>query len=207
MDEQAAAREAAAVLQAWREQGADCLDPVRFHFMEALARRAAGHAGQARRILHDKLGRLLAAYRDDLERVAPAAAGDASEPASGVEPGPLAALAERLEASRREAEPIMGGADASGELAVLEYFRQTWATLSVGRELRRSSENVPENAGPLNSLHLVHRSLTLMQQVAPEYLRHFLSYADALSWMEQLAAGPAPPRAEGPKKTARGRAA
>ena len=43
------------MLDAWREQGADRLDPVRFHFIEALERRAAGHSGEARRILDDRV--------------------------------------------------------------------------------------------------------------------------------------------------------
>jgi hypothetical protein len=45
---------------------------------------------------------------------------------------------------------------------------------------------VPGNAGPLNSESLVYRSLSLMRELSPEYLRQFLGYVDALSWIEQL---------------------
>ena len=38
----------------------------------------------------------------------------------------------------------------------------------------------------MNSLSLVHRSLSLMRTVSPEYLRQFLGYIDALSWLEQM---------------------
>ena len=65
---------------------------------------------------------------------------------------------------------------------------------------------VPENAGPLNSQHLVHRSLTLMRDLSPEYLNRFMSYVDALSWLDQAnAMGADVARAETKRKTARRR--
>ncbi|MFJ1007808.1 DUF2894 domain-containing protein, partial [Bordetella bronchiseptica] len=39
-----AARQAQARLDAWRERGGEQADPLRFHYLQALARRAAGHA-------------------------------------------------------------------------------------------------------------------------------------------------------------------
>ena len=62
------AMDAGAMIDAWRERGDHRLDPVRFRFIEALARRAAAHRGEARRILDDKLAKLLAAYGEDLEK-------------------------------------------------------------------------------------------------------------------------------------------
>ncbi|MGK0625060.1 DUF2894 domain-containing protein [Bordetella bronchiseptica] len=38
-----AARQAQARLDAWRERGGEQADPLRFHYLQALARRAAGH--------------------------------------------------------------------------------------------------------------------------------------------------------------------
>jgi hypothetical protein len=52
---------------------------------------------------------------------------------------------------------------------------------------------VPKNAGPLNSSSLVHRSLSLMREVSPEYLQHFLGYLDSLAWLEDTTARPTPP--------------
>ena len=60
------ANAAQATLDAWREQGADAHDPLRFHFIDALARRAAGHDGEARRVLDARLSSLLDAYAADL---------------------------------------------------------------------------------------------------------------------------------------------
>ncbi|MFP4906442.1 DUF2894 domain-containing protein, partial [Paraburkholderia sp. BR14261] len=59
--ERTAAPAARALLDAWRARGADQLDPVRFHFIEALERRAAAHAGEARRLLDARLAQLLKA--------------------------------------------------------------------------------------------------------------------------------------------------
>ncbi|APD11521.1 hypothetical protein UC34_20795 [Pandoraea vervacti] len=103
--------------------------------------------------------------------------------------------------------------DAFEDLDVLEYFRETWSKLSTDGNLRQSLAQVPENAGPLNSSHLVHRALSLMHDVSPDYLRHFLRHADALSWLEDMettgvfgvkaaARAPAPAKSAKPAKPA-----
>lgn len=212
--------EARATLDAWRERGADRLDPVRFHFIEALARRAAGHSGDARAILDDKLSKLLQAYAGDLENAA-CKAGDIDD--IGGKPSPCeparGALAGLIDYIASQA-PADGGGPAAihavppraayPELKVLDYFREAWSRVSTDRQLRQSLEQVPDNAGPLNSSRLVHRSLSLMRELSPGYLRQFLSYVDALSWMEQVngggaLAGKEAPRAGNARKSARGR--
>ena len=89
--------------------------------------------------------------------------------------------------------------DAHPELPLLDVYRDIWAKVSANRQLRQSEQQVPDNAGPLNSNNLVHRSLALMRQLSPGYLHQFLSYPDALAWMEQfdgaVAAAKAAPRA------------
>jgi hypothetical protein len=72
------------------------------------------------------------------------------------------------------------------ELPEIDYFRDALSKVSTNRQVRQSLERVPENAGPLNSNHLVHRSLLMMRELSPGYLRHFLAYVDGLSWMEQV---------------------
>jgi hypothetical protein len=205
------------MLDAWRERGADRLDPARFHFIEALDRRAACHSGEARRILDDRLSRLLETYAGDLERAASKAA-DAGSAASLCEParGALAGLIDYI-ASHASAD---GDGTAAGnrvtrppswpELEVLDYFRETWSRVSTERQLRQSLEQVPGNAGPLNSSSLVHRSLSLMRELSPGYLQQFLSYVDTLSWMEQMNGGGAlagkdAPRAGSARKSVRGK--
>ncbi|UIF89776.1 DUF2894 domain-containing protein [Cupriavidus sp. UYPR2.512] len=94
--------------------------------------------------------------------------------------------------------------------ALADYFRETWARVSVEQHFRLSLERVPENAGPLNTDHLVHRSLSLMRETSPGYLRHFLSYVEGMSWLEQLGAAAAAEkeaaRAAAAKKSVRGKA-
>ncbi|MDP9965189.1 hypothetical protein J2W37_002909 [Variovorax paradoxus] len=209
----------AAVLDAWRAQGGHRRDPVRFRFIEALARRAAAHEGDARRILDERLAVLLAAYRGNLEEARhadglPAVRDASAKQAARPSRGPLAELVEHM---ARQAPPqgddgaaADDAVSATPELKTLRYFRSTWSRLSADRRLTQSLAKVPENAGPLNSHHLVHRSLMLMHELSPEYLNRFMSYVDTLLWVDQLngSNGPAAanaPRAEGPKKNARGK--
>ncbi|QTQ38621.1 putative protein DUF2894 [Aromatoleum petrolei] len=71
------------------------------------------------------------------------------------------------------------------ELKSLSYFRSTWSRLSLERQLSEAFAQAPENAGPLNSHHLVLQALGQMRDISPEYLREFMSYVDALQWLEQ----------------------
>lgn len=208
----------------WRAQGRHRADPVRFHLMEALARRTAAHQGEARRILDEKLAGLAAAYGRNLENSqgadgAPSLAAAKRLPAGAPARGALAELVDHI---ARHA-PAMGGstaaapedtlhglAPAPAELKTLKFFKSTWSRLSAERRLTQSLAKVPENAGPLNSHHLVHRSLLLMRDLSPEYLNRFMTYVDTLLWVDQLngAGAAAPvntPRAETSKKTGRGK--
>ncbi|MDM0030627.1 DUF2894 domain-containing protein [Variovorax sp. J22P271] len=199
-----ASSEAGARIAAWRDSGAHRFDPVRFRFIEALAGRSAAHDGEARRLLDDRVAGLVADYGAALE-AARAADGDAAPPTEKLpaRPGPLALLVEQV--ARQAASA--GDAPAAGELKTLGYFRSTWARLSAERRLTQSLAKVPENAGPLNSHHLVHRSLTLMRDLSPEYLNRFMAYVDTLLWLDQAGAGSGPAAPESPKKAARGKTA
>jgi len=199
------------MLDAWRERGDHRLDPVRFRFIEALARRAGAHRGEARRILDDKVATLLVAYGEDLERARCADGDTAGRIAASPGASARGALAELVDHMARHASPHGDGAAASPELKTLTYFRSTWSRLSADRRLTQSLAKLPQNAGPLHSHHLVHRSLTLMRDLSPEYLNRFMSYVDALLWVDQAngggsaSAGADSPRAESRRKTARGR--
>ncbi|WP_423194502.1 DUF2894 domain-containing protein [Cupriavidus sp. H18C2] len=196
-------------LDAWRQAGADRADPVRFCLIDAMARRGAGFDGEARRWLDARLAALVAAYGEAIER-------DAAGKAPVCEPSPsptgaladLAALTARLargadvHACPPTASPTAPTSStplntlprrAAAEPALADYFRDTWARVSVERQLRQSQAHVPDNAGPLNTNHLVHRALSLMREVSPGYLEQFLSYVDALSWLEGMHAIPLVP--------------
>jgi hypothetical protein len=210
-----------AQLDAWQANGADRADPVRFRLMQALARRSAGHGGAARRLLEARLQGLVTAYAAIVGRNAgndgdatgqATPSGPASMPAFGAlgalvhdiaaRPRPAIALASN---DARPCAPAPGQApqpDAPLVDTLADYFRETWARVSVEQQFRQSLERVPENAGPLNTDHLVHRSLSLMRETSPEYLRHFLSYVEAMSWLELLGAAAAAEK-EAARATAR----
>ncbi|CAH2792156.1 MAG: hypothetical protein PPHEINF_3522 [uncultured Paraburkholderia sp.] len=206
-----------AILDAWRARGADLVDPLQFRFIDALERRAAEHSGEPRRVLDEKLAALLEAYArkiepGDREHRIPLRAGAATAATRAVcerEPSPsaLAQLVGELQGAARRPQP---GQPAYPELPELDYFRQTWARVCTDQQVRQSLQPAPGNASPLNSSSLVHRSLSLMRELSPGYLKQFLSYVDALSWLEQLGGGaPAskdPPRAATACKGARGKA-
>lgn len=113
------------------------------------------------------------------------------------------ALAELLAHARSSAEAAgapgagpAGKAVAQGELKSLAYFRETWSTLHVERQLARALAEAPDNAGPLNSQRLMLQALQLMRETSPEYLARFMAHAEALLWLEQADLGSRPARAD-----------
>ncbi len=206
------------ILDAWRRQNADRLSPWRFHFIEVLARRAASHGGTTRQLLDKRLSRLVEAYAADLDN-ATSRAGDAdgvsvpTAPARGALGELLDDIAQRA-ATRVDdlaTTDVAPGTAALPTLGALDEFKNIWSEVRIESQIRQSLEQVPADAGPLNSGSLVHRSLTLMHELSPGYLQRFLSYVDTLSWMEQMNDGGAPSakdgaRTVGPAKRTRAKA-
>ncbi|KVH47517.1 DUF2894 domain-containing protein [Burkholderia diffusa] len=186
-----------ATLDAWREQGADRLDPVHFHRLDALEKRAAALDGDARALLDARLETLLEGFAQIVSRAGETAA--ASEKAEANAPAPgrglLGGLVEQL---ARDAQADRRGIDPD----LIDYFRAMWSKVRTEQQYRQSFDQVPRNAGPLNSNSLVHRSLATMRELSPEYLQQFLSYVDALAWLEDLAGGGAQPEKEAPRAKA-----
>ncbi len=186
-----------ATLDAWREQGADRLDPVRFHRLDALEKRAAAFDGDARALLDARLATLLEGFAEILARAGEAAAASETAQASAQAParGALGGLVEQL---ARNAQADRRGVDPE----LIDYFRTMWSKVRTEQQYRQSLDQVPRNAGPLNSNSLVHRSLATMRELSPEYLQQFMSYIDALAWLEDLAGGGAQPDKEAPRAKA-----
>lgn len=195
-----------------RGRGVEPIDPIRLHFLETLARRTQVQEGAVKRLLEDKLSKALAVYQKRL--------GQAKQSTQQLpSPPPLSALAaltrtlthhlpKNVQANAQEVGDERGGEDAASlgaqpELKSLRYFRDTWSTLSVDRQLAQAIAQGPENAGPLNSHQLVLRSLAAMRDISPDYLKRFMSYADALLWLDQVDSQPvakSPSDGEGVKK-------
>ena len=208
---------AGALLDTLRAAGAGQVEPIRWHFMEALARRTETQHGATRQRLEARLLELIAEYQalavaagdrapgtpraaeaaaklaNPLAEGAEAAATTEIETASAAAPGPLAELLAYIAQRSAELAPAAAmegtGGAARAELKALRYFRNTWAKLSVDQQVAQALAQPPENAGPLNSHLLVLRSLKLMRDVAPDYLNRFLSYVDTLLWLDEAAGG------------------
>lgn len=183
-----------ATLNALRASGAAERDPVRFAYLEALARRAAGQPETIRRLLDTKFR----AAADGLDaRLTTLPAEVASESTAS----PLAELIAYINRHTHElpeatqcamatapSSPDLSRTRQAPELKSVAWFHETWSRLSTEQQLTQTLAQAPENAGPMNSQHLVLRSLQVMRDIAPDYLQSFMSYIDTLIWLEH--AGP-----------------
>lgn len=141
---------------------------ARQRHIDALARRAATQPGPTRQLLEERLATLRAAQ----QRTAP---GHAPVTRQSAVPRPLAELLAHIQ--RHAAAP--------GELRAVHQDRGTWSRLHVQHRLVQSLAQVPAQAGPLNTEHLLHQALTLMQSTSPDYLQHFMVHVEALLALER----------------------
>ena len=227
-DEMAAMANLPPELDALRANGVAERAPVRFAYLEALARRAAAQPPAIRLSLN---ARISAAASELAARPAPATSEiakkstasplaellayisqHAHEPPTATEtanlqgdlkPGSLQGAAKQP-FEQDSQSPSAGRSGQGPELKSVAYFRNEWSKLSTEQQLTQTLAQAPENAGPMNSQHLVLRSLERMRDIAPDYLQGFMSYIDTLIWLEH--ADPSKPAAgraggEGEKKT------
>ncbi len=157
--------------------------------IDALARRAERYQGAARRVVDARLAALRS--QRSQQTVSPSARSGQL-----LSRGPLGQLADRLVA-RHQGCPAPEAASGQNlsevapqwsserELGTLRQFRGAWARLSAEQRLRQALAQVPAQAGPLNSNHLVHRALVTMQEISPAYLQRFVNYVDTLLWLDQ----------------------
>lgn len=154
-----------------RQSGADRFDPVQFHFVEVLARRAANQPAIVRHVIDTKLAKAVEALRSRFEPAHRDTMGT-----HAVE-GPLGALARY--ASQQASANEAGGPP-------IQYFRNVWSRISTEKQVTQALDQAPKNAGPINSHMLVLRSLALMRDVSPDYLNRFVAYVDTLLSLDQL---------------------
>ena len=114
----------------------------------------------------------------------------------------LRALVDRL--GRTPGAPgALPAARVPAPLKAVAAHQATWTRLRADRRLREALAQVPAQAGPLNSPHLVHRALQELHTLAPAYLDALLRHVDTLLWLEQsgglgeLAPRPGPGRRRG----------
>jgi hypothetical protein len=144
-------------------------DAVAQAVIDGLLRRAAARSGPARQLLVARAGRLRALQGPVQPAVQPHQTGTPGTPGAL---GALTALVDRL--GRTASRPAAGAA-----------FQDTWVRLRTQQRLRQALAQVPEQAGPLHSAHLVHRTLQALSTLSPAYLDAMLSHVDALLWLDQ----------------------
>lgn len=195
-------------LAALHQAGAAQRDPLRWHRLNALARRTQATPAEVQAVLAPRLNASLSAWLGALQAEGTRCPDPQPVPASIPQPGPLATLTQHLHAARQaqqQASPPVGSgllpdSGHPGDSPSLLRFRETWAHLAAETQVARAAARAPDNAGPLNSHMLVLRSLALMQAASPHYLRRFLSHVDTLLWLEQAVDPPKPPRRSKSKK-------
>ena len=187
-----------ATLAALRLAGADKFDAVGLHYIDTLARRASSHQGQVKHLLDGKLANALTAFKARLAQAqagAKCAVGPITPPQPGARPTSFGDLTRDLahracgqaseQAGAPQARRFDGPAGLRPELNATQYFRNTWARLSVGKRVTQALDQAPKNAGPINSHRLVLQSLALMREISPDYLNRFTSYVDTLLCLDQ----------------------
>jgi hypothetical protein len=194
-------------VDALRLEGADRLDPARFHYIEVLAQRARKHGGTVKNILEGKLDVAVAALRQRLAQAQDNRRTTVSAPeAAAVQRETLGDLVRHM---AQHTPPPSGIAMAAPmaitprtELKSVHYFRNTWSKLSAEKQVTQALGQAPKNAGPINSHVVALRSLALMRDTSPDYLNRFMSYVDTLLCLDQsdkpLAPAAKAPRANRP---------
>ena len=174
----------------WQAQQAQTRDPAAFALMQGLARRLPTLQGSARQAVQDRLQTQLEHYAQRLQ-------ADAAAPAVPAGPGPLTELLAHARARGVLQDAPDDGSLAYPELPMLDEVRAIWSRLNAERQLRQSIEQLPENAGPLNSDHVVLRALTHLRELSPDFLHQFMAYGETLAWLERMSPAPGAPARDG----------
>lgn len=172
-------------LEALQQAGADRWNPARFRYLQAMAQRMQDQPEGVRRALADKLNQALCAYAQQASHLASPpprqGMGRPARPAS-----PLADLNQYIQQRMAEevAPPLSHDVDVASDLKSVRRFSEVWSKVAAQEQVTLALGRGPENAGPLNSHMLMLRSLKLMRDLSPEYLRRFLAHMEPLLWLE-----------------------
>lgn len=181
-------------LESLQAEGAERLDPVRFRYLETLAARLPTQPPPVQRVLE---ARLRAAVLEYAARVhaSPVQGPTALAQAAPAMESPLARLnrdlRHRAQSHGGDERALFNDSASPPTLPSVQRFGEVWAKIAVEQQVDQAFTRGPENAGPLNPHRLLLRSLALMRNLSPDYLRHFVSQMDTLLWLEQALARPA----------------
>lgn len=205
------------VLEALCAEGGQAYDPCRFALVSALLRRARGQRPQVAALLEAKAERHLQALRRDWQRSRElSAAAPKSALANTPESSALSALLSELrrppggehsptltavEAALLQQEqavvatsvaPLLQPAPKDTQnpppLRALLLLQRRRAQQQKELQVAAALSSRPDSPGPLNPQMLAIKSLSLMQQLSPHYLRRFIAYVETLATLDRVAA-------------------
>lgn len=207
-----------AAIAALRAGPAAGVNPVRLRHMELMSQRLGQQTDAVRRILVSRLRRMLAEHAEHVTALPHAVPAEepSTQPTAQLDPrllpkpkptpvvappaSPLASLTQRLGQPQLQPQPQPQQTSAPvsasispprrTELKSTQRFRETWARVAADRQVQQALARAPDNAGPLNSHLLVLRSLGVMRELSPDYLRRFLAHVEALQWLDQATQKP-----------------
>lgn len=182
--------EAPLTLASLQQVGADRLDPMRWQQLQALARRLPSQPEPVRQLLHARLQEGLQALAQRVQTQSAHIGVDTNLalPSKAASESPLRSLTTYLESLRTQDAPSGLEVDAvdPAQMKSVRRFSEAWSKIAVQQQLDRAIGRAPEQAGPLNSHRLMLRSLTLMRDLSPDYLRRFLAQMETLLWLDQV---------------------
>ena len=188
-------------LQALREAGAPARLPWRWHHAQSLQARLATLPPAVSAHLEAALERAVQACEHEMAAARPVAPAHSQSQAQALLRTLNDTLGQRRERDVRDAA-LAGEAIDPTELPSLRRFRASWSRYAAEDQVVQAMGRSPDKAGPLNSHALVLRSLALMRELSPDYLRRFMAQLDSLLWLEDLAQRPASAKVAKPAKPA-----
>ena len=124
-----------ALISSLRTAGAEVFDPVRFHYIEVLAKHAIAHQGSVKRMLEAKLAQVLTAFQERFDL----AQSDAREAvALGVQQYPHAA---------NDLQRLFAAGDFNGMRRCIATLKANVQCASLGALVRLLEQHSMENAG------------------------------------------------------------
>lgn len=176
-DFQQAAEEAAACLEQLESQQPDC-------------------AGMLRQLYHSGEFRALHRRAAALQHDAAPSPGELTRRLAAKTPQPSApdSLASAMRAQEAAAAGDPSTTGSTAELRSFAPFKEALGALATEQLLAREQRREHADSGPLNPQMLAIRSLESMHALSPQYLNRFVTYLDALFWLDRPAAGYSPPK-------------
>jgi hypothetical protein len=171
-----------ATLTALEASGADQFDPVRFYFIRSMANRSLQQDSAVAALLVAKAHEALTDYEVRLSEQRENMPRQIEQPVDRTDT--FSTLTELLHTVDKDG----GGSSANGsqELKSVRYFRDALQRQHADKLVTDALIDAPQDAGPLNPQKLALRSLAIMRDISPAYLGHFVSYLDALFWLEKI---------------------